>query len=234
MSNSSIFDTYLEKRVRGFVRPRVPREDIDDVVQDACLRIVKNESKYDPKRGPVWPWAKYHCQSAISEYYRHHQPDQDVADINVPIPPAYSSSDYEHLLEVTFTAPSDLHQLLVFGFATLLEWKPAEIVAELSDQALEDLGNRFVVAYSSHFTHDRNRILDLLRPFTERLRAERSELAGLFSDPDDKKKCAAEVSRWCHTVKRRVRSDLLRRAAKATSSPKDATRRTNSPSGATR
>jgi hypothetical protein len=52
-------------------------------------------------------------------------------------------------------------------------------------------------------------ILDLLRPFTERLRGTRTRLADTFSVADDEKKCAAEIGRWRYTVQRRIRSDLL-------------------------
>jgi len=55
MWDAPIFNPDIEKRVRGYVRPRVPHEDAEDVIQDAWLRIVQNKSKYDPKRGPVWP-----------------------------------------------------------------------------------------------------------------------------------------------------------------------------------
>ncbi|MCP3984916.1 MAG: hypothetical protein GY723_11040, partial [bacterium] len=76
-------------------------------------------------------------------------------------------------------------------------------------QALEDLGNRFVVEYSSRFPHHRGVILDLLRPFTERLRGERTLLTDHFDASDDEKQRAVEVSRWRHGVLRRIRSDLI-------------------------
>jgi len=57
--------------------------------------------------------------------------------------------EYRELLEVTFAAPSDVHQLIVFAYVQLLEWKPGQVVDELAGETLEDLGNRFVVEYTS-------------------------------------------------------------------------------------
>ncbi|MCP4657943.1 MAG: sigma-70 family RNA polymerase sigma factor [bacterium] len=205
-----MFDANLKKRILGYIRGRekVPLQDAEDVTEDAWLWIVKNQSKYDPDRGPVWPWAKYHCQSAVAEYYRRRQPIADN-EVDAVVEPVRSVSLYEHLLEVTFTFPGDLHQLVVFGYVELLEWKPGQLVKELTNQTLEDLGNRFVVEYSSHFTHDRDVVLDLLRPFIERLRGTRTPLSDFLSEPSDVKKCSAKISHWRSTVQRRIRSDLL-------------------------
>ena len=211
MSDVQIFGTDLEKRVRGYIRARAPCEDAEDVIQDAWLRIVKNWSSYKPERSHniVWVWAKYHCKSAVAEYYRRREDTQEVQDGDAILSPSRSVAEYEQLLEVAFAASADLHQLIIFGYVQLLEWRPAEVVADLSSQALEDLGNRFIMEYSARFTHDRDAILDLLRPFTERLRGIRAELAHFFSDPTDHESCAAEVSHWRYSVLRRLRSDLL-------------------------
>ncbi len=208
MPKSPIPYTGLEKRARGYIRARIPREDAEDVIQDAWLRIVKDWPNYDPKKGPPWPFAKYRCQSAIAEYYRRRRFDQSEENFDPSATPNPSPAEYAWLLEVTFAAPGELHQLIVFAYLQLLEWRRADVVAILSDQALEDLGNRFVVEYSSRFPHHRNLILDLLQPFTERLRGERDLLTDRFDDPDDEKR-RVEVSRWRHSVLRHVRSDFL-------------------------
>jgi len=109
---------------------------------------------------------------------------------------------------VTFAAPSDVHQLIVFAYVQLLEWKPGQVVDELAGETPEDLGNRFVVEYTSQFGPQANAVRDLLRPFTERVRHRRETLAELFKSSDAKKR-SEEVSRWRFTVQRRVREDLL-------------------------
>ncbi len=202
-------DLHLKKRVQGHVRARIPREDADDVIQEAWLRIIANQDKYDPKRGSLWSWAKFHCKSAVGEYYRKRQPTFDAEDIDEAVESERSITDYELLLEVTFAAPSDLYQLIVFAYVQLLEWKPGQIVAEFANETLEDLGNRFVVEYASHFGSQEKAVHDLLRSFTERLRHRREPLSRFFCDPADARRCSVEVSRWRYGVQRRTRSDLL-------------------------
>ncbi len=210
MPTTPIPVTNLKRRVRGYIRARVPREEAEDVIQDAWLKIVKDWPKYDPKKGPPWPFAKFRCQNAIKDYYRRRPPSDGEMAAAPAASPEPSPSDYERLLQVTFAAPSELHQLIAFAYVQLLEWKPADVVTHRSDEALEDLGNRFVVEYSRQFpSHHRNAILDLLRPFTERLRGERGSLADRFDAPDDPKHRAVEVSRWRHTVQRRIQSDFF-------------------------
>ena len=43
------------------------------------------------------------------------------------------------------------HQIIGIGFVKLLEWKPREVVAKLSDETLDILAKRFLEAYYSHF-----------------------------------------------------------------------------------
>ncbi len=197
----------LKQRVRGYIRMRVPREATEDVIQNTWLRIVKDWPSYDLAKGAAWPFAKYRCISAIAEYYRRRRPAQSQQDVDPPATAEPSPSDYELLLAVTFAAPSDLHQLIVFGYAQSLEWRPANLFPSISGQALENLVNRIVDEYSSRFPHHRNLILYLLRPFTERLQGQRTTLSDRFNNPDDEKTCAAEVSRWRHSVLRRIESD---------------------------
>ena len=214
MPTALIIDQQLEKRVRGYVSYRVPKEDAEDVVQDAWLKIVQDWPSYDPQKqhdpenASVGVFARYRCLSAIRDYYRRRPPASMEEPPQLVAPSSRSAGAYDRLLAVTFAAPSELHQLIVFGYVHLLEWKPAEIVAELAEQALEDLGNRFVVEYSTRFTRGRNRALDRLRPFTERLRGQRAKLADHFSTSNDPQACAAEVTRWRYTVLRRLGSDL--------------------------
>jgi RNA polymerase sigma-70 factor (ECF subfamily) len=54
---------------------------------------------------------------------------------------------YEELLSLTFNGPSPPHQLLVFGFVKLLEWKPREVVAKLSAFPLRDIEEQLEVEY---------------------------------------------------------------------------------------
>ena len=96
--------------------------------------------------------------------------------------------EYREFLEVMFVAPSALHQLIVYAYVQLLEWKPKQIVDELSAETLEDLGNRFVVEYSSQFGPQANAVRALLRPLTERFRHRRETLAELFKSSDAKKR----------------------------------------------
>ena len=55
--------------------------------------------------------------------------------------------DAEELLRVTLLYGGKPHQLIAFGLVKLLDWRPAEIVAELSDELLAELGSRFCVEY---------------------------------------------------------------------------------------
>ncbi len=206
-----MFDEKLRNRILGHLRGRrsVPIEDAEDVAHEAWLSAVENQSKYDPARGPLWVWVKFHCKTAVAKYWesRTRHPTTDDEDANAVVEDERAVDEYKDLLEVTFAVPSDVHQLIVFAYVQLLEWKPSQVVDELADETLEDLGNRFVVEYVSQFGSQENAVRDLLRPFTERLRHQREPLSKFFSDPADAKKCSAEVSRWRFSVQRRIRSD---------------------------
>lgn len=198
----------LRKRIRGHIRIRVPQEDAEDVIQDAWLRITANQDKHDPERGCPWSWAKWYCKSAVKEFYDKRRLVESDDGVELAGEDERRVDEYKELLEVTFAAPSDLHQLIVFAYVQLLEWKPGQLVEELAGETLEDLGHRFVVEYTSQFGPQANAVRDLLRPFAERVRHQRETLAESFKSPDAKKR-SEEVSRWRYTVQRRVREDLL-------------------------
>jgi hypothetical protein len=76
------------------------------------------------------------------------------------------SEEYDKLLQITFAGPSPPHQLLVFGFYKLLEWKPREIVEQCSDVPLKELTEMFVTKYMQMSKVSEDRI----RSYFERLR----------------------------------------------------------------
>jgi predicted ATP-binding protein involved in virulence/DNA-directed RNA polymerase specialized sigma24 family protein len=206
--SGDFLDVALEKRVRRHIRFRIPPEDVEDVIQDAWLRITANQDKYDPERGSPWSWAKWHCKSAVKELYDKRRVVENDDGVVLAVEDERRVDEYRELLEVTFAAPSDVHQLIVFAYVQLLEWKPGQVADELAGKTLEDLGNRFVVEYTSQFGPQANAVRDLLRPFIERLRHRRETLAESFKSPDAKKR-SEKVSHWRYTVQRRVREDLL-------------------------
>ncbi|MBA7702815.1 hypothetical protein ES703_111590 [subsurface metagenome] len=63
------------------------------------------------------------------------------------------------------------HQILALCFVKLMEWRPREIVEELSDQTLDILADRFFDEYLSRYTGylDEDRLKDVLLPLFNKL-----------------------------------------------------------------
>lgn len=138
---------------------------------------------------------------------------------------------FEDLLRLTFGGTSPPHQLIAFGFRQLVQdgeppeaWKPAKMVAELSDIPLRDLSQRLDEAYlktsqlpralvQSHFSPVRQSMTHPLRevlkaPLTRQTHTNLLDLIvgdttlrQYYTHADHP---TADISYWCESVRRRV------------------------------
>jgi predicted nucleic acid-binding protein len=73
-----------------------------------------------------------------------------------------SLEQYSSLLRITFKTPSPPHQLLVFEFCKLLDWKPQRLVRELSDLQLAELEDRFERAYLKEIPEEQSLVSEAM------------------------------------------------------------------------
>jgi DNA-directed RNA polymerase specialized sigma24 family protein len=140
------------------------------------------------------------------------------------------SEVYEELLCLTFNSPSPPHQLIAFGFTKLLEWKPREIVARLSDLPLRELEEKLERDYLEKSQLPEDRILPCFRQLRESLDRMLREvvkerktldtyprlldrivgettLRAYYTGETDEAH-AADIPKWWYVVKRRVWSEV--------------------------
>ncbi len=174
------------KEVRGYIRARVHPDQVDDIEQDIWIRVHAKLHLYDSNRGPFVAFVKDHAHWRIIEHYREQgcQPNQvtsidDSESSNIltvmkasspsPFTVVVELEETERFLRVTFSSSLPPHQLVVFGFVKLLEWKPREVVAELSDQSLRELENRLESDYLQIMCMREAIVRSCFRPLRERM-----------------------------------------------------------------
>lgn len=66
-----------DRAVSGYLNPvyrlvsaRVPRDAVDDVVQDVFVRAAGSVGRFDPQLGSLWAWLSSIARRQIAEYYR--------------------------------------------------------------------------------------------------------------------------------------------------------------------
>lgn len=235
------------------------REDAEDIAQDTWKEVQKKLRQYDSNRANFAAFLKNHAHWKMVDYYRRRRDRDQVeileCDLQDPRceegPEATSFMEQakdlapspetliaqaerfarlcERLLMVTFSGNSPPHQLIAFGFAKLLEWKPREIVSQLSGRCLRDLEAQLEDKYLQIACGQET----VLRMCFKRLREKmdcsvgeaiedlntrkvytnlldritgRTILSDYYTDRDDPEQ---NIAHWCGSVKRRVLPELL-------------------------
>ncbi len=142
----------LFSRFAPILRRGIPQlrnqEDREDLAQAILAKALKSIKGYDPGKnhGNFLTWLFGIARHEVADYWKDPEKwrivavggssaeveddaaGEDFPDINQLLPPAIllSVEAWEELLAVAFSRPSPPHHDLTYGFAGLLEWKPAE------------------------------------------------------------------------------------------------------------
>jgi len=242
-----------EREVLGYLRARCPRtEDAQDIAQETWVEALRRIDQFNPARGNFSAFLKYWAGIAALRWQRKKKntfeqtllfselasrcpealKEEGIEAIASSVREARpdpeqmfaSFEQYSSLLRITFKTPSPPHQLLVFGFCKLLDWKPQRLVRELSDMVLSELEDRFERAYLNEVPEERSLVNEAMRAL--RVSMGRT-LAGAVTDPttlSTYKELASQpiggtrlrdyyrgdpeqnVSHWVYAVRRRVLS----------------------------
>ncbi|HEV7405526.1 MAG TPA: sigma factor [Chthoniobacteraceae bacterium] len=138
-----------EKRLRGILAPLIfNEEDAKDVAQEIWITVKSTLSKFDPQHGLQFgTWLSRTARWRSVDFLRKKYRSENLQTALEREPPAAEAPEswvpterlFREFLRATFGGPSPPHQLLAFGFAKLLEWKPRRIVDELSGVPLGKL-----------------------------------------------------------------------------------------------
>jgi DNA-directed RNA polymerase specialized sigma24 family protein len=151
------------------------REDAAEIEQDTWIEVQAKLALYDPDRASFIAFLKSHAHWKMVEYYRRKCARHRVEILLTDVPRARLQHDegsqtagipelseaptpspecililrkeIERFLGITFSSSLPPHQLIVFGFAKLLEWRPREVVKELSKRSLRDLEKQLEAEY---------------------------------------------------------------------------------------
>jgi hypothetical protein len=136
---------------------------------------------------------------------------------------------YDELLSLTFATNSPPHQLIAFGFAKAVEWRPRQIAAELSNVPLRSLETRLERSYLERSDLEDARVLPAFQPLRNRLEQRFDEAVrdpttlatypGLHTRIVGETTLSdyytgeptADVTQWWYAVKRRVLAEVQRR-----------------------
>lgn len=136
---------------------------------------------------------------------------------------------YRELLKKAFSGTNPPHQLIVFGFCKLLEWKPKEVVAKLSDTPLRDLAQQLERNYVETAQIHRSEVEPCFEPLHARMALKVDDvltdgrirgtrlklkdqivgdtvLRSYYGDEPE-----GDITRWWATVRRRVRNEMIKK-----------------------
>ncbi len=146
-------------------------QDAEDIAQDAWVAVLKNLKNYDHVHGSFLSFAKQRAHYELLRFFKVRKdrakvhelfsefsarfPDAEFRDDDTEIieriaqPHLRENEDaimrlslYKNAIRIACGSPNPPHQSIVFGFCKLLEWKPGEVVEELSDIDLRELESR--------------------------------------------------------------------------------------------
>ena len=159
---------WLDKSLSSYIC-RKTRKDFDharDLAWESWTRFKRAEElklpKFDPKgEQSFFQYLKNKADTVIDHHDKgvpesgFGKPDEDkdppnIFDIVSPIRGGQIAGTVRlELLRLIFLCCAKPHQLLALGFIKLLEWRPREVVNELSDWPLGQLSDKFCTDYYS-------------------------------------------------------------------------------------
>ena len=239
------------KRVAGYIRPRVNNDaDADDITQETWTDVWRNIQNYDPIHGNfesfLLYWARYKILQANKRNRRWlsvtvHEADGPENDITTVIdsltaaPPTQAGDRmisrllYRELVKRAFSGANPPHQLIVFGFCKLLELKPKEVVADLSNTRLSDLAMQLEREYFEKAQVHPSEVEKCFAPLHARMALKVDEvltdsrtsatrvalqgqvvgdtvLRNYYGDNPE-----GDITSWWDTVRRRVRNEMIKK-----------------------
>ncbi len=149
-----------ERRLVGWFRSRVVDGDIaEELAQRTWQEVLRHGHTFDPQRGAFFTFTKVWAEIILKrqrtevalrrrrEIGLEAEGEEDDAVDPILRTAAqlqsYDVVDLDHervfmgLLALTLSCRRLPHEILAFGFVKLLDWKPARVVAELSDELLD-------------------------------------------------------------------------------------------------
>jgi DNA-directed RNA polymerase specialized sigma24 family protein len=229
---------------------------VGDLVQTTWLQVWEKLSTYDPQVGRFVHFARYWARIMVRRYrdtplgQGRERPLGDLiggaddgeeshADrldrlaqrggSTEPADDPVTADVYDDLLSLTFATASPPHQLIAFGFAKAVEWRPRQIAAELSDVPLRALVSRLEHSYLEQSELDDGRVVPAFAPLRTRLEQRFDQAVrdpttlatypGLHARIVGETTLSdyytgeptADLTQWWYAVKRRVLAEIQRR-----------------------
>jgi DNA-directed RNA polymerase specialized sigma24 family protein len=248
------------QRLVGWFRARVgDRHTAEDLAQRTWVDVLERIRTFKPERGSFWTFTKIWAQFVLRRHYAEahrlwplaaaaEPADGEFDDLPNALPAARGGSsepssgvpnidEILHASEVLLELLGEVlsckrlpHEVLVFGYVKLLQWKPARVVAELSESPLDRLAEQLAAEYfhfvplpqvTAAFTPLRANLARRLRdcdtdprakePFEHLLdRVTGTSCLGDYYPPAATRQEA--VTRWWAAVQRAVQESALRRS----------------------
>jgi hypothetical protein len=128
--------------MRGAIRGRYFFKDavVDDLVGDASVRLVKELNSFDVSLSTFRSSARRAIVFAVKEFLRRQEPEPEGWPQESVLEPDWLR--VRDFFDHAFRGDAQLHHKLALGLTVLLEYRPREIVSELSDQPFQDLSRR--------------------------------------------------------------------------------------------
>jgi len=232
-----LYETFILP-LRGFLRGRISHiEDVEDLAHECFIRAHGGlmEGRYD-RQYRFYTFLRGIAHHLILDYWRNRSNDCMRFDESVTQQENQQREarilsrplERLELLHLVLSCSAKPHQIIMFCFVKLLEWRPREIVDERSDEQLSALTEEFLHTYFdalSSFVSKNTFFEDVCSPlaktmvvpavhvYTER---EYQTIGSITESPVGSLKLdvffggnpAANISDWCDRVKTRTRKML--------------------------
>jgi DNA-directed RNA polymerase specialized sigma24 family protein len=247
--------TAFKSSLEGFIRVRANNDDdAQEIAQDTWLRFWKSVKNYDPARAGCLTFLRTIANSALADYYRrNYRPaeilfselqqrysesgeEAEIGELLASLAPgailcapdATSGLLEDLALRLVFSSSSPPHQLIAFGFAERLGWKPQAIVEELSEDLLRALERTLEEAYVTTSQVSSTVIRARFKPLRECMA---NRVDSVIKEAKTREVCqeflecvvgdtvlrqyythnpTQEISHWCQAVRRRVVKETTR------------------------
>jgi len=170
-------DLYLKYRsaIRGYVSSRIFDADtIKDIEQATWAWVLEKIDSFDPGRMAFYSFVKYKAIKLIGKHYRRREvpigklkarfpdckTDTEIFDLLTVIDPMQLGISAEDVMiagsqiaKTLFSLDRPPHQVIAFGFSTLLKYGPTRVVSELSENPLGGMCDRLKLECEEVFPH---------------------------------------------------------------------------------
>ena len=186
---------HLHQALLGFIRSKISNlEDAQDLSQETWSICLARKASYN-SQFTFYTFLRHFAYYKLLDYFRRHRRTLDLRTLLKEHPELellsetgddilrpgsresgmaiFSSPDarvmFKELLELSFGCPVKPHQLLVLGFR-ILEWRPREILVELSNLTLFDLTNKLTSDACRHFSLEKSLSTQMFAPIASELK----------------------------------------------------------------